>query len=279
MNTGDPLFMAGAVAVGMFGRPALAGGIMACHYLGALGTGVVLRFHRREERSPDPAPVRGRGLLARAADAMVAARQEDGRPFGQVLGDAVRESVSTLLLVGGLIILFAVLIDVLRKVGVVQVLAAVLAWVLHPLGVTHQVAGALVSGLFEITIGVQAASKAAGDLLPRLVVCNAIIAWSGLSVLAQVAAVTQGTGIRLGPYVFGRVVQAVLAGALTFWFWNPSWATERAVPAAAPLGTFHGSLDFSLVLLILLLVAGATALAMTWWRQGGTAMWLRVRQR
>lgn len=38
-NTADPLFMAGAVAVGMFGNPALAGLLMAAHYLGAIVTG------------------------------------------------------------------------------------------------------------------------------------------------------------------------------------------------------------------------------------------------
>jgi sporulation integral membrane protein YlbJ len=278
-NTADPLFMAGAVAVGMFGRPELAGGIMACHYLAALGTGLVLRFHRAGERSPDPVPATGRSLWARAADAMVEARVQDGRPFGQVLGDAVRESISTLLMVGGLIILFAVLIDLLRHVGAVQVLATVLAWALHPLGVNRAVAEALVSGLFEITIGVQAASHAMGGLLPRLVVTNGIIAWSGLSVLAQVAAVTQGTGIRLGPYVFARAVQAVLAAALTFWFWNPAWTRVPLQPVMAPLGTFHGTLDHSLLVLIGVALVALVAVAVLWRAWGGRALWMRVRHR
>ena len=263
----------------MFGRPELAGAIMACHYVAALGTGLVLRFHRPGDRSPDPVPVRGRGALLRAVDAMVEARQEDGRAFGQILGDAVRDSVSTLLLVGGLIILFAVLIDLLRRLGVVTMLASVLAWLLHPLGVSHEVAGALVSGLFEITIGVQAASHAGGALLPKLVVANAIIAWSGLSVLAQVAAVTQGTGIRLGPYVFARLVQAVLAGALTFVFWNPAWSHAVTRPALAPLGSFRGTLDASLLVLLAVALAGVTAACLLWRRYGGRALWLRVHQR
>lgn len=278
-NTADPLFMAGAVAVGMFGRPELAGGIMAAHYLAALGTGLMMRFHRAGERSPDRVPGAGKGILPRALDAMVAARAEDGRPFGQVLGDSVRDSVATLLMVGGLIILFAVVMDLLRRVGVVTALAVFLAWALHPLGINRAIAGALVSGFFEITIGVQAASHAVGGLLPRLVVANAVIAWSGLSVLAQVAAVTQGTGIRLAPYMFARVVQAILAGALTFSFWNPAWNQGAAHPALAPLGTFHGTLDGSLMLLAAMAAAAAVALGATWRRQGGRAWWVRVRGR
>lgn len=236
-NTADPLFMAGAVAVGMFGNASLAGAIMASHYLGALGTGLVLRLHRAREASPEAAAeVRG-GLWVRACTALVDARRRDGRAFGQILGDAVRESVNTLLLVGGFIILFAVIIDILGKMGVVGAASTGLAWVLQPLGVTSAGASSLVSGFFEITIGTKAASQAAAPLLQRLMLCNAIIAWSGISVLAQVAAVTQGTGISLRPYVLARMLQAVLAAALTFVFWNPAWVgAGAAVPVLASVG-------------------------------------------
>jgi sporulation integral membrane protein YlbJ len=235
-NTADPLFMAGAVAVGFFHDARLAGAIMASHYLAALGTGLALRFHRASERSPDRGAAAPRGLLRRATAELLEARRRDGRPFGQILGDAVRDSVQTLLLVGGLIILFAVVIEVLGRLGVVGAAAGILAVILRPLGVGRRGAVALVSGFFEITIGVKAASEAGGSLLIRLVLANAIIAWSGISVLAQVAAVTQGTGLSLRPYVLARVLHALLAAALTFWFWNPVWLrTATAVPAMAHL--------------------------------------------
>ncbi len=295
-NTADPLFMAGAVAVGMFANPALGGAIMACHYLAALGTGLVMRFHRASDR---PSGGGGRGaaapprrLLARAVDALVEARRRDGRTFGQVLGDAVRESVQTLLVVGGCIILFAVLIDVLAKVGVVGAAGSAFAWLLHPLGVDRAAASALVSGFFEITIGTKAASQAAAPLLTRLVVANAIIAWSGLSVFAQVAAVIQGTGIRLGPYLVARVLQAVLAGALTFWVWNPAWtASGRTMPAAAgaggagPLGpgltaflhrlSFVRALDGSVLLLGVVLAAAVAGTAVAAGRDGVRVAFVR----
>lgn len=282
-NTADPLFMAGAVAVGMFGRPALGGALVGAHYLAALGTGLILRFHRRGERSPDPAPGAG-GLLSRATDALVAARQRDGRPLGQLMGDAVRDSVQTLLLVGGFIILFAVIIDILTHLGVVAWISAGLAVLLHPLGVGRAAAASLVSGFFEITIGTKAASAAPAPLLQRLVLCNAIIAWSGLSVFAQVAAVSQGTGISLRPYVLARLIQAVLAGALTFWFWNPAWA-HSTVPALAPLAgagawaahiSFTGMLDRSLALLALLLVGTVAMVALPAWAAGARVSAWRV---
>ncbi len=288
MNTADPLFMAGAVAVGMFGNPALAGVIMASHYLAALGTGLVLRWHRAGERSPDPAVDR-RPLLVRATDALIAAHQRDGRPLGQLLGEAVRDSVQTLLLVGGFIILFAVLLDILARAGVVAWAGLALGTLLHPLGIGPAAARSLVGGLFEITIGTKAASVAPAPLLQRVVLCSIIIAWSGLSVMAQVAAVTQGTGMRMGPYVRARVLQAVLAAALTFWLWNPTWAHRGRTVAVAtsaiagggvgrwaerlPFSTTIG--DASLILSALLAVA-AIGVLLTARRQGCRIAWLRV---
>jgi len=220
-NTADPLFMSGAVAVGMFGRPAVAGILMAAHYLSSLSVGLLLRFYGREEK---PAPG-GAGLaipsrtagntLGRAMRALVEAREQDGRPLGRIFGDAVKSSVNTLLMIGGFIILFSVVIDALRLAGVVGLLAGTLGSLLAPLGLEPACATALVSGLFEITIGTQEAASVAAPLAQQLVLAGMIIAWSGLSVHAQVAAMIQGTDLTIAPYVVSRFLHAALAGVYT----------------------------------------------------------------
>lgn len=101
-NTADPLFIFGAVAVGMFGLPWLGARLALAHYVGAFLVGIAFRFYggsgqegpRKEER-------REGGLLGRAVARLVAARREDGRPLGQLLGDAVTDSVRTLLMICG----------------------------------------------------------------------------------------------------------------------------------------------------------------------------------
>src|SRR5690606_4407462 len=179
-NTADPLIMAGAVAVAMFGNRHVAGILMSAHYLGALVTGFVMRFHKPDAPiSPPPAPSR-EPLLARMQDALLTARQKDGRPFGQVLGDSVRDSVQTLLLIGGFIMIFSVIIDLLVAAKVVAAMGWVLAPLLRPLGLEGQLAPSLMAGLFEITLGTQLSSEAAAPLVDRLVVASAIIGWAGL---------------------------------------------------------------------------------------------------
>jgi sporulation integral membrane protein YlbJ len=271
-NTADPLFMAGAVAVGMFRDARLAGVLMGAHYLAALGTGLLLRFHRRHD-PPSAGEGPGRGsVLARAVEALIRHRRKDGRAFGRLLGDAVRESVDTLLMIGGFIILFSVIIQILSRVGLVDRLAGLFAAVLAPFGINRAAASSLVSGFFEITIGTQAASQAPAPLLDRLVLASVVIAWSGLSVLGQVAAVTQGTGVSIVPYVVSRVVHAVLAGAFTVLLWRPGLAPRPGVaPVMAPvpveqeapwLGMAEAAtLSFGLVLVVL---AGVVVAWLVW---------------
>ncbi len=234
-NTADPLFISGAVAVGMFNNPALGGVLLAAHYLSALSTGLVLRFYGRGKPAAafDPTARTQGFLLGRALAAMDAARVKDGRPFGQILGDAVRNSVNTLLLIGGLIILFAVVIRVLTAVGIVSAIAGFLAALLAPLGLNPALAPSLVSGFFEITIGAQQAAHSGAPLPQALAVTSAIIAWSGLSVLAQVASIIQGTGMSLFPYLFSRTIQAALAAAITLFLLGPAHpvAEHLLVPA------------------------------------------------
>lgn len=233
-NTADPLFMAGAVAVGMFNNPSVGGLIMAAHYLGAIVTGFVLRFYGPAGDRTPAEPDSGGFVLGRALRALIEARRRDGRSFGQLLGESVRTSVDTLLLIGGFIIVFSVIIQMLRQAGIVGVMAAALAWPLGHLGVDPATLPGLVSGVFEITIGTQAVAQADAAQLQRVMMAGAVIAWSGLSVLGQVAALIQGTDIALFPYVVARVFHALAAAAITVLLYNPGDHAALTVTAAEP---------------------------------------------
>ncbi|MGB9866785.1 MAG: sporulation integral membrane protein YlbJ [Bacillota bacterium] len=218
-NTADPLFITGAVAVGMFGNPAVGKALVASHYLSALILGVILRFWgTKQDRVEAPlSQVKG-PIIFRALQALITARRKDGRPFGQLLGDSIRNSVATLLLIGGFIILFSVAIRMLAIVGVVDFMSRLFFKLLGGFGLHPGTLEALVCGTFEITLGSQLASQASAPLYQNVMTASAIIAWSGLSVHAQVAAVIQGTDIRMTPYVVSRLLQAVLAAVLTLGF-------------------------------------------------------------
>lgn len=220
-NTADPLFMFGAVAVGMFGIVQVGITISLAHYISTIMVGLVLRFYGGREDFPSPigdkVPPKGH-ILARALKSLYEAREKDGRAFGQLMGDAIRESVNTLLLVGGFIILFSVVIRVATLIGLTAGLSLFFAKVLVPFGFQPTLAEACISGLFEITIGSHLAGSAVNiagpglaPLIQRVAIASGIIAWSGFSVHCQVAAIIVDTDIRMGAFIIARCLHAVLA--------------------------------------------------------------------
>jgi sporulation integral membrane protein YlbJ len=217
-NMADPLFIYGAVAVGMFGQPLLGAVLAAAHYASGLTVGLLFRFYGPRSGFADRRDVpRQRGsLLGRALSEMYQARVADGRPWSRVLNEAINESVSTLFMIMCFIVLFAVLLRVLDAVGVLQVLGAPLALIFSWVGFSPHLVPAALSGLFEIDLGSAAAAAARAVLTQRLVLVSAIIAWSGLSVHGQVASVLADTDISMGPYFAARFIHALLAGLYTF---------------------------------------------------------------
>jgi sporulation integral membrane protein YlbJ len=221
-NTADPLFMFGAVAVGMFGYPQIGVTIAIAHYLSSITTGILLRFYGRSQENTPENPSAG-FIATRALRELYHARNKDGRPMGQLMGDAIRNSVNTLLLIGGFIILFSVIIRILTAIGVVSVLSSGILFILSPIGLDPSLTPAIISGFFEVTLGCQLAAQAPAsvDILQKVMVASAVIAWSGLSVHAQVASIISGTGMKIGPFVSARFVHGILASVYTYILMGP----------------------------------------------------------
>jgi sporulation integral membrane protein YlbJ len=248
-NTADPLFMFGAVAVGMFGHPEIGALIALAHYLSAFTVGYLFRFYGRSDRGNRDN--RGQDthrrdehpkvhILRRAWWALFRARKADGRPLGQLLGEAVKESMMTLFMIGGFIMLFSVFVRILSVVGVMEAITPAIRWILSLFGLSPQLSQSLLCGLLEIDLGTVAVSQAAAPLGQRLVLASAVIAWSGLCVHGQVASVIHGTDIRMGPYVVARLLHAILAGLYTYILMGPMMAVAGAAKPSVTYGPLQG---------------------------------------
>ena len=229
-NTADPLFMFGAVAVGMLKSPEVGAIIATAHYLSSITLGLLMRFYKPssgqtalpEKSKSKNKIIKQRNIFKQALAALIEAKQRDNRPFGRLLGEAVKESVNTLLLVGGFIILFSVIISILDLAGIVDFIAAIFSSLLSWVGLDTSLTPAYISGFFEIDLGCQLAGNLpAANLNEKIIAVSFIIAWSGLSVHAQVASIISSTDISIYPYLFARVVHAVLAALYCFLLAGP----------------------------------------------------------
>lgn len=216
-NTADPLFMVGAVAVGMF-KDARLGTILAlAHYISALLVGILMRFYAIDRKTiPLQKSKKKKTILFRGVSELIKARKEDGRPFGKLIGDCITDSINSMLLVLGFIIVFSVIIRIVHVTGFVAKICPFIDKILGFLGINKSLSPAIVSGFFEITLGTQIASKVDASLMEQMVVTSSIIAWSGLSVHFQVISMVSNTNIKIYPYLIARVLHSIFAGIVTY---------------------------------------------------------------
>jgi len=219
-NNSSPLFMLVAVPVGMFNNPQLGPVIALAHYAANLTLGFFLRFYGRHDSEILNFPPARDGLLKRAFREMFAVYQKKQSTMGKILKEATGNAVHNLLNIGGFIILFAVLIQLLTAAGFISYLAQKLSLLFTPLGFSSNILPALVSGLIEMTVGTKLASEASVPLQQQVLVVSMILAWSGLSIHAQAASMIAETDIRMLPFVLTRIAHAALAALYTYVLFN-----------------------------------------------------------
>lgn len=251
-NTAGPLFITGAVAVGMLGWPEIGMTIISVHYLSSLSTGLVMRFYKPKAIPSPPTDKQG-FILTRAARALIEARQQDGRLIGKLMGDAVAKAITSLLLVGGFIISFSVLIELVNASGLANFLAAAFA-------VKPDIVRLISAGALELTNGCRAATQSALPMSGKIIAISAIIAWSGLSVHSQAASFASKTDMSMRPFMFARAIHASFAAVYAGVILKNNWIP--ALPAAAikyfslGLGARYLLSMFNLAVVLLLLAGG-----------------------
>jgi len=234
-NNASPLFMLGAVAVGMLHNPALGPVLAGAHYGANFCVGLLFRFYGRRATPSPPAACSLLTLPRRAWRAMLLAQQRDGRPPGQLLGDAVSRSFQTLITIGGFIILFSVIIQVATILGLLGPLGQILLYASAPFGLSPDIAPALAAGVLEMTMGAKFASEATAGTLEQLTAISLILGWAGLSILGQVAAMVSHTDLRLGPFILARLLHGFLAAVLVHLCQGPArpvllWLAPEITP-------------------------------------------------
>lgn len=251
-NTAGPLFITGAVAVGMLGWPEIGLTIMSVHYLSSLSTGLVMRFYK-PKAIPSPQTDKQGFILTRAARALIEARKQDGRPIGKLMGDAVAKAITSLLLVGGFIISFSVLIELVNASGLAIFLASVFA-------VKPDIVRLISAGALELTNGCRVAAQSSLPLSNKVIAISAIIAWSGLSVHSQAASLASKTDMSMRPFMFARAIHAcfaaVYAGILVKNNWIPALPTAAIKFLGLGLGARYLFSIFNLAGVLLLWAGG-----------------------
>ncbi|MDI3310243.1 MAG: sporulation integral membrane protein YlbJ [Thermoanaerobacterium sp.] len=209
-NNSGPLFMLGVVAMGMFNNSKIGYIIMLSNYFGAITTGIIFRNYNIKEKNTKNS--NHNKILHNDSDS-------DGIiNFGEILGSAVKNSMNTMIMIGGYIIAFSVLIEFLKVYGFINVIEKIITPIFEAIGFNKNLIAGYLSGLMEITIGSNMISQATAPLYQKVILISSILAWGGLSTHGQVIGVINNTKINYLPYLIAKAIHSLFAALFSFVF-------------------------------------------------------------
>lgn len=261
-TTSDPIFLFGAIAVGFFHDAKLGVIIAVIHYTSSILVGFIMRFHHKSdtEKLDSHSEFNDNNIFIRAFKTMEKAKSKDERKFGKLMGDSVMSSIETLVMIGGFIIFFSVLLAVLQQIQITVLLAKLISIVMVLIGFSTELASSVIYGLFEVTLGAKSISETSLSvpMEQKLAILCAISAWSGISVHAQIAAIIQQTDMKYSPFLFAKIIHMIIAfilALIAYRMFNLGYLLTSVPTFLQNVPYYFSSLSVFDAILILLLIS------------------------
>lgn len=202
-NNSGPLFILGTVGIALFGNKTLGITLLVSHILASLLVGYCFRFWKKDKFDINYRESKFNSKLTplKISD------------IGEILGNAIKKSISTILLIGGFIVIFSVILSILETSGILTLLAEFLS----SFGIPKDFSLSMISGIIELTNGVnQTAILSSSYYTLSILLSSFLLGFGGFSVLLQVYSIIVKENISIRPYFYGKLLQGIFSVIFTF---------------------------------------------------------------
>lgn len=208
-NNSGPLFIVGTVGISMFGNSTIGLLLLVTHILACITVGIIFRFWKSGKTSSN--------YISSKSSRTSKYKNVTFSNLGEVLGKSISNSISTILMIGGFVVIFSSVISILKSSGILSSLVLVLTPVFDFLNIDSSFIFGILTGLLEITNGISSiASINVKHISVSVIIAAFLLGTGGLSVLLQVLSITSKTDLSIKPYFYGKLLHGVLAAFYTF---------------------------------------------------------------
>ena len=200
-NNSGPIFILGSVGVSLLGNVQIGKILLISHIIASLIVGFIFRFWKKNQVD----------LTFRTyhSDSKELIRVSN---LGEILGESIKKSISTVLSIGGFVVLFSVIISILSTTQILTGLATIISQI----GIPFEISLGFLSGLIELTNGLQITSLSYSSMpIPCILTSAFLLGFGGLSVLLQVFSIISKSKISIKPYLYGKILHGTIAVLIT----------------------------------------------------------------
>lgn len=206
-NNSGPLFIIGTVGVSMLGNTLIGLVLFITHILSCIIVGFLFRFWKYRDTE----------FISSKSSSVSSKSIATFSNLGEILSTSIMNSVNTVVMIGGFVILFSVIISILNNSGLLDILCKVFYPIFNMLNIDTRFINPTISGLVELTNGLNILATINTKSFSTLITfASFILGFGGISVALQVLSITSKTDISISAYIIGKLLQGTIAAILTY---------------------------------------------------------------
>lgn len=212
-NNSGPLFIIGTVGILMFRNTTIGILLFITHLLACITVGFIFRYWKKDKNTNTP-----------ISSSNYFKQQKKSASFsnlGEILAESITNSISTILLIGGFVVIFSSIISIFKASGLLNSLTVLFSPIFQFLNIDTSFIQGILTGILEITNGINTISSIACKKISLNIIFTAfLLGFGGISVLLQVWSITSKTDLSIKPYIYGKLLHGLLAAFYTYLLMN-----------------------------------------------------------
>ena len=206
-NNSGPLFILGTIGIGIFKDATTGIILLITHFLAGLTVGFLFRFWKYKGTKN----CAGNNSYTQLSDDLKLSS------LGGIIGNSITNSINTILLIGGFVVMFSVVISILQNSNILKILVTCLEPIFTTLNIPTKFCPGFISGIFELTNGLNIICTINEKKISiNIILASFLLGLGGISVLLQVWSCISKTDLSIKPYIIGKVLHALFSAFYTF---------------------------------------------------------------
>ncbi|MBO4293517.1 MAG: sporulation integral membrane protein YlbJ [Clostridia bacterium] len=212
-NNSGPLFIIGTVGIGMYGNSTIGLLLFITHLLASFTVGFIFRFWKHKKND------NYNTAKSENSSNMQNAKMVNFYNLGEVMAESITNSTSTILMIGGFIVLFSSIISILNASGITNIITFALSPIFTTLNIDTSFIQGIFTGLLEITNGINIISGIhIKGISINIILTAFFLGFGGISILLQVLSIISKTDLSAKPYIIGKILHGLIASIYTYFF-------------------------------------------------------------
>lgn len=203
-NNSGPLFIIGTVGVSLFSSSSIGLKLFIAHLLSCILVGFLFRWWKTSKRASSVSTVSTSNTV----------NYLSFNNLGSVLSKSIQGAIQSVIIIGGFVVLFSVIISMLNSSGILNVVCNLLEPILRFLNIPTTYSHGIITGIIEVTNGVKLVAINTNAV--SIIITSFLLGFGGISVLLQVLSITSEAKISIKPYIIGKFLQACFSSLIMY---------------------------------------------------------------